>query len=197
MLGEASIRVAREKGTTLFRLASGPRNRAAHRQIGRMRFKEVSRFSVYEPPGVGKHHRGEGVEEVRTEELTGTMGLLRRSREFKLGTGVYWHDYTATSMTRDVVKHLIAEGAVWRSGRAVAVAREGGQGSEIWEEVGFVGGPVVDSMELVKFLTGGAKRGAERMVFLPQGSPIVSALRKEGYERDFSMVLFERRATNG
>jgi hypothetical protein len=87
---------------------------------------------------------------------------------------------------------LIAESAVWRSGEAVAIAREGGEGSGVWEEVCFVGGPVVESMELVRSLMGRKKRAAERWVFVPQGSPLISKLRRRGYQRNFSMVLFGR-----
>jgi predicted GNAT family acetyltransferase len=50
MLGENSVLFARGKGATLFRLTSGSRNRAAHRQIARIGFREVARYGVYEPP---------------------------------------------------------------------------------------------------------------------------------------------------
>jgi hypothetical protein len=129
-------------------------------------------------------------------EFQAVMGLFERAREFKLGSGVFWHDYAATSLTANVVGKLISEGSVWRSGEAVAVAREGGGGSEVWEEVCFVGGPVADSMNLVRFLIGRRKGAAERWVFVPHRSPIISALRKQGYGRNFSMILFERRAAN-
>jgi GNAT superfamily N-acetyltransferase len=194
MLGENSVEFARERGVSLFRLTSGSRNRAAHRQIGTIGFKEVSRFSLYEPPRGRRSRRSSKARRVNTTELPVVMRLIERSREFRLGSGVFWHNFSATSLTPELVRELVAEGAIWRSGEAVAVAREGGEGSEIWEEVCFVGGPAVDSMELVNSLMGRRKGAAERWVFVPQGSPVVPALRKEGYRRDFSMVLFERRA---
>jgi GNAT superfamily N-acetyltransferase len=197
MLGENSVMFARGKGATLFRLTSWSRNRAAHRLIARIGFREVSRFSVYEPPKGGRLRGSGDVGNASATELRALMGLIERAKEFKLGSGVFWHDYAAITLTTGTVGKLISEGSVWRSGGAVAVAREGGGGSEVWEEVCFIGGPVADSMKLVRFLIGRRKGATERSVYVPHRSPIISALRKQGYRRNFSMILFERRAANG
>lgn len=195
MLGENSMKVARERGISVFRLTSGSSNKQAHRQIARVKFKEVSRFSVYEPKGKGHRPKGKA-ERVTAERASEAMELIASSKEFRLGSGVFWHDFTAASMTPDVVRGLAQEGAVWRTGKAVAVTRHGSEGEPNWEEVCFVGGPASDALELVKSLVGRNPGAKERWVFVPQGSPLIHALRGEGYERNFAMVLFERRATN-
>lgn len=191
-LGETSMRFARGKGVSLFRLTSGSRNWVAHRQIGRMGFKEASRFSVYEPPKGMRLRRSAQARKANPSELSIVMARIEQSKEFRLGSGVFWHNFSATSLKPELVEELIAEGAVWRSGEAVAIAREGGEGSGVWEEVCFVGGPVVEAMELVRSLMGRKKRAAERWVFVPQRSPLISELRRRGYQRNFSMVLFGR-----
>ncbi len=196
MLGENSLKFAKERGVRLFRLTSGSRNRTAHRQIARIKFKERARFSVYEP-SKGKRLQAGHVDGPVTSGLAKMMKLIRGSREFRLGSGVFWHDFAATSLTPAVVEKLLAEGAVWNSGEAVAVTRIGGEGSGIWEEVCFLGGPVEDAMPLARALVGREKKANERYVFVPQKSPLIGALRRQGFARNFSMVLFERKAANG
>jgi len=197
MLGENSMRFAAARGAKVFRLTSGSRNRAAHRQISRIKFRETGRFSVYEPPKGKKHEPTRSVVRMAPTEILTVMGLLRMAKEFQLGRGIFWHDFTAASLTKIVVSGLLAEGAVWRAGDAVAVTRTGSEGEGDWEEICYVGGPVPDSIRLVKALVGRDRDASERWVFVPQGSPIISALRKEGYNRNFSMVLFERKVANG
>ena len=197
MLGENSMRFAAARGVGVFRLTSGSHNRAAHRQISRIKFRETARFSVYEPPkGSKTRPRGAAVR-MSPRDLLIVMDLLRKAKEFQLGGGVFWHYFTAASLTEGVVSELLAEGAVWRLGDAVAVAKSGDEGEGHWEEVCYIGGPVSDSTGLVKALVGRNKNASERFVFVPQKSPVISALRKEGYSRNFSMVLFERRAAKG
>jgi len=197
MLGENSMRFAAARGVRVFRLTSGSHNKAAHRQISRIMFRETARFSVYEPPK-GKKSKLKGAAiRMAPGELGKAMHLLRIAKEFELGGGVLWHDFTAASLTKDVVSGLLAEGAVWRAGDAVAVTRTGGEGEGVWEEICYLGGPVLDSIRLIKALVGRDRNASESFVFVPQRSPIISALRKEGYRRNFSMVLFERKAANG
>jgi GNAT superfamily N-acetyltransferase len=197
MLGENSMRFASSKGVRVFRLTSGSHNRAAHRQIARIRFKEVSRFSVYEPPKGWKGKPRGSAERPGTGELGTVMRNLRRAKEYRLGGGVFWHDFTAAALAKDVVSSLLTEGAVWSVGEAVAVTRVGVEGEERWEEVCYLGGKVPESMELVRALVGRDRKATARYVFVPHGSPVIAALRKEGYRRNFSMVLFERRAAKG
>ncbi len=197
MLGENSMRVAAQRGARVFRLTSGSTNRAAHRQIARIKFKETARFSVYEP-GKGVRLRPRpGAERMSPDRFGKAVELLRRTREFALGTGVVWHDFTAASLTPDVVRARLREGAVWRRGDALAVVQEGGEGEGRWEEIGFIGGPVEDASVLIGALVGRNKKAKERWVFVPQRSPLIHMLRARGYVRNFAMVLFERRAANG
>lgn len=193
LLGENSMRIAEERGVTVFRLTSGSSNRTAHRQIARMRFNEVARFSVYEPPsqpgGVGRARR------VGVGELEEASAAIESSREWRLGSGVFWDDYTAAALTPEVVRGLVVEGAVWRQGEAVGVTRLGGGGA--WEQVCFVGGAPSDAVPLVRFLIGRERTASERWAFVPQGSPIIRGLRQGGFRRNFSMILFEHRTANG
>jgi GNAT superfamily N-acetyltransferase len=197
MLGENSMKVAAGRGVSVFRLTSGSTNRTAHRQIARIGFKESARFSVYEPRKGMRLRPGSGAKKASPEELRAILLTLRGTREFHLGAGVSWHDFNAAALSPEVVAKRIREGAVWRSGRALALVREGGEGTGRWEEVGFLGGPVEDASRLVEALVGRNKQASERYVFVPQGSPIIHLLRMKGFVRNFSMILFERRAANG
>lgn len=195
MLGENSMKVAESRGVTVFRLTSGSGNKLAHRQIARIRFGEIARFSVYEPPrGRKRRDSGRG-RKASVDELQEVVGLIEASREYRLGAGTFWHDFAAASLTHDVIRKLLVEGAVWRLGGAIAVYRAGAGGA--WEEICFAGGPALDATALVKSLLGRNRKGRERWVFVPQGSPLIHALRTEGFKRNFAMVLFERRAANG
>ncbi len=192
LLGENSMKVARELGITTYRLTSGSRNHAAHRQIARINFKEIARFSVYQPPKEMKFAERRPVREIRPSDVAKVENLIEKTSEFKLAKGVFWHDFTAASLTHDVIKLLVGKGAVYVTGGAVAITREGGEGSEIWEELCFVGGPVDDALRLIDRIMGWSKKADVRWVFLPQRSPIIRALRMKGFRRNFSMVLFER-----
>jgi GNAT superfamily N-acetyltransferase len=194
MLGENSMKVAAELGAKTFRLTSGSRNHTAHRQIARMKFKEVARFSVYEPPSHFPARRESEV--ARVGRAAEALEAIVRSREYRLGGGVFWHDFGAASLTPEVVESLVGAGSVWRHEEAVAVAREGGEGGEVWKQVCFIGGSPEDALVLARALLGG-RRGARRWLFVPQGSPIVHALRDGGFRREFSNILFERRAAKG
>ena len=197
MLGENSMRFANERGVKVFRLTSGSRNKAAHRQISRIKFHEIARFSVYEPPK-GKKLKPTGeADRMAPSGLQTVISLLRQEKEFKLGGRLFWHSFAAALLSKDVVSGLLAEGAVWRVGGSLAVTRAGGEGEGHWEEICYIGGPVLDSMRLVRALVGRDRNASERLVFVPHKSPLISALRRGGYVRNFSMVLFERRATNG
>ena len=196
MLGENSMKVAMERGVRVFRLTSGSRNWLAHRQIARIRFEEISRFSAYEPPKGKRLPRRKGAKKAKIEDIDTVVGLIEESREYRLGRGVFWHGYTAASLTPEVIGKLVAEGAVWTYGRAVAVTREYGE-RWIWEELCFVGGPVDDAMKRVESVLGWSKKARVRWVFVPRGSPIIHGLREKGFRRNYAGILFERRAANG
>lgn len=195
MLGENSMRVAKGLGISTFRLTSGSSNHTAHRQIARIEFKEVARFSVYEPP---KGRRGAGgARRVGQDGAADAYAAIRGTAEYRLGGGVFWHDFAAASLTPEVVDLLVREGAVWRLGRAAAVVRDGGGGAETWKQICFLGGEPGDAVRLAKALTAGWRRADERWVFLPQGSPIIHQLRLAGFRRYLSNILFERRSAKG
>ncbi len=197
MLGENSMKYARGRGVKVFRLTSGSTNRTAHRQIARIGFSEAARFSLYEPPRDERIVPTGVAEAVTKDALPEATELIEGSREFRTGAGVFWHDFTAAALTAEVVRRLAERGELWRVGRAVAVAKIGGEGPGAWEEICFVGGQPHDAIALVKSLVGRNKKVAERWVFVPHGSPLIHELREEGYERNFSMILFERRAVKG
>ena len=197
MLGENSMAVAIARGVNVFRLTSGSKNKAAHRQIAKIAFEEIARFSVYGPPKRMKFNPAKHAGRMKLTQFDEAMCLIRKSREYVLGGGFFWHDWAATSLTSATVRRLLEEGAIRRVGDAVAVSKGGGEGKEKWEQICFVGGPRDDGFRLIETLVGGNKRADERWVFLPQGSPLIHLLRKKGYKRDFAMVLFERRAAKG
>ena len=194
MLGENSMKVARERGAKVFRLTTSSRNFASMKQATGMGFREVARFVIYSPPKRFRS-RGSDPRPATGPEAAEVQGLVRRSKEFQLGAGLYWHDFAAASLTPDVTRGLIRKGAVWRLRKAVAVAGVGGEGRERWEEISFAGGPVGDLVPLVESLVGRTKRADARWAFIPRGSPLVPELRKAGFSREFSQVVFER--TNG
>jgi N-acetylglutamate synthase-like GNAT family acetyltransferase len=195
MLGENSMMMARRSGIRVFRLTSGSRNHTAHRQIARISFREIARFSVYEAPkGWSPKRFAVRVDPHDAKEAT---AAIRRTKEFRLGTGVFWHNFSAATLTPEVVRNLAEEGSLWRYGSAVAVARNGGEGPEAWEEICFVGGPPGDALKLVKSLIGRRKKATRRWAFIPQGSPLGHAFREAGFKRNYSNILFERRAAKG
>ncbi len=192
MLGQNSMKVARELGIRTFRLTSGSRNKTAHRQIARIGFVEVTRFSIYKP-SKGPLSRG-GATRVGPSGLDEVMGLVCGSAEFKLGHGVFWHNWGAAVITPDVLRMLVGEGSVGRLGGAVGVSKDGGEGRGVWEEIGFIGGEPKDAVRLARCILGRRKDASERWVFVPQGSPVIHSLRTAGFERHFSNILFERKA---
>jgi GNAT superfamily N-acetyltransferase len=197
MLGENSMKLARERGVGVFRLTSGSHNKVAHRQIARIGFAEVARFSAYEPREKARLRPTDDATKVPADQFYEVLSLIVRTKEYQLGTGVYWHDWTATSMSHKVVRELLKEGAFWRNGEAIAIVRDGSEGGERWEEVCFLGGPEGDAWKLLESLVGRNAEATRRWVFLPQKSPLIHRLREGGFVRNFSMILFERRAANG
>ncbi len=89
LLGENSMRVARARGSTVFRLTSGSKNKVAHRQIAKIGFEEAARFSVYEPREGMKLSPTEEAEGVRPSGAGEAARVLMRSKEFRLGKGVF------------------------------------------------------------------------------------------------------------
>ena len=198
MLGSSAMRFAMDRGVKVFRLDSRSTNRTAHRQIARMNFKELSRVNVYEPGERAKLAPQEGVRRAEMTELSRVTRLIMGSREFRLGSGVYWDSYEATSLTPSIVKKLVREGAVWTSGESVGVATLGGARDRTWRQVGFLTGTGDGPMKLVRHVLGlkEAAETARRMVWIPQGSRIIAALRRAGFSRHGTQILFERTAVS-
>jgi len=198
-LGKKSMAVARERGAGVFRLTSGTWNKEAHRQIARMGFKEVSRVSVYTPPEGMRLSAQNGVRRARNSDLPNVVRAIRTSREFALGSGVMWDTFAAKALTRKVIARLVGDGDVYLTAGGLAVAAEGGEGLENWRQVGFLTGERSGTVRLVRHLFGvkGGRKVKRWFVYLPQGSRVIGALRGAGLKRDFSLVLFERKAVKG
>ena len=197
MLGSSAMRFAMDRGVRVFRLDSRSTNRRAHKQIARMNFKELSRVNVYEPGKRAKFAPQEGVRRARMTELSQITRLITASREFRLGSGVYWDTYEATSLSPSIIEKLVREGAVWTSGESVGVATLGGARDGTWEQVGFLTGTGDGPMKIVRHVLGLKEitEIARRMVWVPQGSRIISALRKARFSRHGTQILFERTVT--
>jgi GNAT superfamily N-acetyltransferase len=196
MLGEEAMRFATDRGVKVFRLDSRSQNWTAHRQIARMNFKESSRINVYEPEEGAEFAPQEGVARAGMDELSRVTGLIRGSKEFRLGSGVYWDTYEATSLSPSIIERLVSGGAVWTSGGSVAVAKMGGARGEMWRQVCFLTGKGEEPVKLVRHVFGlkGRAKAARRMVWIPQGSKVIGALRSAGFSRHGSQILFERTA---
>ena len=84
-------------------------------------------------------------------------------------------------------------------GDALAIARPGGERNESWRQVCFLTGGDQGAVRLARYIfLGGERMEAERcFAYLPQGSPLIGALRKAGFERDYSLILFQRLPAKG
>jgi GNAT superfamily N-acetyltransferase len=199
MLGENLMRTAMDRGVKVFRLTSWSRNKAAHRSISRIDFQESSRISAYEPKKGARFAPQEGVRLAGMDDLSRVTKLIRESREFRLGSGVFWDAFTAASLNPVIIKKLVGEGSVWIAGESVAVARLGGEGNETWRQICFLTGKGNAPTKLVKHVFG-LKQGpkaARRIVYLPQGSRLIGTLRRAGFSWLTSLILFERTAAKG
>jgi len=198
-LGERSMAVASEKGAGVFRLTSGTWNKEAHRQIARMGFRESSKISVYSPPDGMKLSPQSGVRRAKYSDLPAVVKAIRMSREFTIGSGVMWDTFSAKALTRKVVARLVGDGEVYLTEGGLAIVVEGGEGPVNWRQIGFLTGEKRGTVRLVRHLFGlkGRRKVEERFVYVPQGSRVIGALRGAGLKRDFSLILFERKAANG
>jgi GNAT superfamily N-acetyltransferase len=199
MLGENSMRIAMDRGVKVFRLTSWSRNRAAHRQIARMDFKESSRISAYEPEKGARFAPQKGVRLAGMNDLSRVTRLIRESREFWLGSGVYWDAFAAAFLSPAIIKMLVGEGSVWITGKSVVVAKLGGEGGETWKQVCFLTGKGDEPVKLVRHVFGLKNRAktTRRIIYLPQGSRVIGTLRRAGFSRLTSLILFERTVAKG
>jgi GNAT superfamily N-acetyltransferase len=199
MLGENSMRIAMDRGVKVFRLTSWSRNKPAHRAIARMNFKESSRISAYEPGKGAKFAPQKGVRLAGMNDLSRITRLIRESREFRLGSGVFWDAFMAASLSPSVIEKLVGEGSVWTASESVAIARLGGEGSQTWRQVCFLTGKGDEPVRMVRHVFGLKSRvkTTRRIIYLPQGSRLIGTLRRAGFSRLTSLILFERTAAKG
>lgn len=193
VLGQELMNVGLEKGVTAFRLASNSRNAAAHRQVAKIGFKEKSRVSVYEPRSGTRFRAQRDVRQAKERELPEIEMMVRDSKEYRIGGGVYWDGFTATGLGPKVLASLVREGSVFRSDGAIAVARVRSEGGSGWRQVCFIAGRPDGAVKLVKHVFG-KKEGVRtnwKLAFVPQGSPLIATIREMGLRRSWSLVLFE------
>jgi ribosomal protein S18 acetylase RimI-like enzyme len=197
MLGENSMKVGRKGGATVFRLTSNARNRAAHRQVAKLGFREISRLSTYEPKKGQRFAPQKGVETPGPGMLREVATELRGTKEFGLGAGVYWDGFTATALTDGVIGKLLADGAILTCEGAIAVSKVGGEGRMNWRQVGFLGGESGGAKKLVRHAFGRKEevKTTWRLAYMFRGSPLIPAVKEAGLARTSSLVLFERRAS--
>lgn len=198
-LAEESMRAAMSKGVCVFRLTSGTWNKKAHRHIARIGFKELSRMRTYVPSKAMKRVQASGVRRATVGDSATIEKMTVSSRDFKLGSGVMWDTFAAIALTRDVISRALARGDVYTNGDAVAIARPSGEGRERWRQVCFLAGDGDDAVRLVEHIFWRKEkfRAARRIAYLPKGSALIGKLRGAGMERDYSLILFERRMANG
>jgi GNAT superfamily N-acetyltransferase len=197
MLGDNAMRVAVENGAPVFRLTSGSRNKASHGQVAKMGFGEVARFSVYEAKKARRFHPRKEVGVAKVDDMEIIMRSIKESREYRLGQGALWDGFAAMSLTPAVLKNAISENSVYACDGAVAIRRLAREEKEIWNQIGYISGDAEPAMKLVDSIFAMKGRFDWRFVVVPQGSPLVGALRRHGLRRSFSNVLFERKAAKG
>ena len=197
MLGRNSIRVAEKRGMRVMRLVSNSRNRSALRQVAKMGFHEVARMSVYIPR---RHSRLNAQRKVRLatdSDLTQLNSIVKISKEYKAGGGVFWDGFRATAFTPSTVRKLVRERRAYVSGKAVAFFKRGKEGDEPFSQVCFACGSPKDVTRLLRHLLRSlGKRDAERYLCAPQGSPLVSSAKAAGLVRWSSFILFQRVSPN-
>lgn len=195
MLGRRSMKVARERGARVCRLTSGSTNRRAHRQVLKMGFKETARISLYVPMKGARFKAQRRVKVSTRANLSDVVRRIVKSKEYRLGRGVFWESFSVISLTPESIARCVERGSVYISGEGVAIGRIGGEGRGVWRQVCFLAGPPQDAVKLVRHIFGRRerRRTTRRMVYLPQGSPLASALREAGIKRRSSYFLFERK----
>jgi GNAT superfamily N-acetyltransferase len=192
LLGENSIEVALRRGATVFRLTSHVLNKEAHRQIARMQFDEIGRFSVYSPAATRRFRGKPSVRAAGPDDLDSALALLRTSVEPGKGGPFLWDGFSAMTATRKVVAQRLEEGSVYMSEKAVGIKVLAGEGRSRWVEVGLLAGEPEQAVTVAHhiFATGG--KADWRFVTASGASRIVTALRQDGMSRSFSLILYEK-----
>jgi GNAT superfamily N-acetyltransferase len=196
MLGIHSMKAGVRNGIEVYRLATYNRNKSARRQISKMGFREISRANFYEPEPGGRFREQKGVWRAEERELPEILEMVNGSKECRLGAGVYWDVSAAVRLNPEVLAALIEGGSVFRSEGAVAVARIGSQGGELWNQICFLTGRPDAAARLVKHLLGRKQevKIGWTVAYLPRGSPLAGTLEGVGMKKTQSLLLFEGRA---
>ena len=193
MLGVHSIKAGVRNGVDVYRLATYNRNKPARRQISKMGFREIARADFYEPEPGARFREQKGVWRAEERELPEILGMVNGSKEYRLGADVYWDVSAAARLTLRVLVGLIEGGSVFRSDGAVAVARIGSQGGELWNQICFLMGRPDAAARLVKHLLGKKVeiKVGWTVAYLPRGSLLAGTLKGIGMKKTQSLVLFE------
>lgn len=192
MLGMRSIQIGGRRGIRRYRLVSGSRNKAAHSQVGKMGFKELGRMSVYiaEP---GRRFRAQNRVRVASgRDVPGVLKAIRASREFRLGAGVYWDGFAATSITEETLGGLADGGNVFVTEGAVAIGKVGGEGNDRWKQICFLEGENEGTAILAEHVLGVKEpfRTSMKIAYVPKGSKMGSVLKGIGLKRRWPLTLF-------
>ncbi len=194
MLGENSMKVASERGVTVFRLTSNSRNHQAHRQVARIKFGETARFSIYSPGKGARFSAQKGVRMADAGDLEFVRRTITGSREYGAGSGMMWDSFTAVALTPETIGKRVMEGSVFISEGSVGITKPGREGRDVWRQMCFIGGDPYGAMRIIRHVFGLPGKVDWKLAYLPQGSHLIGTLRRSGFSRSFSMILFERRA---
>ena len=198
MLGRNSIRFAEKRGRPVVRLVSNSRNVSALRQVAKMGFDEIARMSVYIPGKKARLSPQHGVKLALNSDLARLDRMVKKSKEFKLGGGVFWDGFRATAITPRTIKRLVRERRAYVSGDAVALFKRGREGDEQFSEVCFACGSKKDVIPLIRhLLSRRGKRKLERYLCAPPGSPLAASAKAAGLVRWSTFILFQRTSPNG
>ena len=191
-LGESSMAYLRERGVKVFRLASRSRNFPAHRQIARMSFREVTRLSVFERKSARKLAPREEMREAEESETESLYRGLLKSRDYARYSGLVCASWTCISLTREVFSRWVKAGGVVVSDGAAALVRRGREGKEEWNEVCFLSGRTPAAMDIVRRMASAGPSRRDIYVIVPVGSRYAGPLRRLGFRRSTSLVIFEK-----
>jgi GNAT superfamily N-acetyltransferase len=199
MLGRNAVEVAAARGIRTCRLTCNSRNRSAQRQVAKMGFKEMARMSLYVARRKSRFRPQMGVRRARNDDVPRLTRVIRASREFRAGAGVYWDGFRTISLTPKIIRKRTIEGSVFLSGEAIAIAKVSAAEGTIWRQVCFACGRSGDVKRLIRHAFGSSerRRTSHRFVHAPQGSPLVPNAREAGLVRDASFILYEHRPPNG
>ena len=194
-LGRSSMEFARKRGVRTFRLTSGFSNNPAHKQVAKMGLVEVARMSLYSPREGSRFRPSKGVRRAKASEIPALLKKIRESKEFAAGGGVYWDRFTAASITSKTLARHVRQGSVFLFREAIAIAKLGGEGADIWRQICFATGPTQDAATILRFIFGKKERArtAWKIVYAPSRSPLVRTLTKVGLTKWGTFLLFENR----